>query len=164
MNKEQTLDAQVNTTKLILDTANSFCTKENIMAMESARSMPEHQINLIRQMILGQFSKTPVKKIDQKVVTAGIVAFMSLSPDQVQKLGEELDKARAEAAQKKDQGDVNVGLIVPTRLSGLKQVFGFLPITARLAIVAGSQTSPRALFPSHLRVSHLCSTLCIALT
>ena len=95
------------------------------MAMESACSVPEHQINLIRQMILGQFSKTPVKK-DQNVVRAGIVAFMVLFPDQVQKLGEEFDKARAEAAQRKDQGDVNVELIVPTHLSGLKQVFGFM--------------------------------------
>jgi hypothetical protein len=125
-NKEQTLEERVNETKVILDTANSFRTKDNIMAMESARSMPEHQVNLVRQMILGQFSKTPVKRIDQKAITAGIVAFMALSSDQVQKLGEELDKARAEAAQKKDQGDVNVELIVPSHLSGLKQVFGFL--------------------------------------
>ena len=51
---------------------------------------------------------------------------MALSPDQVQKLGEELDKARAEAAQKKDQGDVSVDLIVPTHLAGLTQVFGFM--------------------------------------
>ena len=96
------------------------------MAMEFARSMPDHQINLVRQMILGHFIKIQIKKIDQKFVTAGIVAFMSLSLDHIQKLGGELDKARADAAQKKDQGDVNVDLIVPTHLSGLKQVFGFL--------------------------------------
>jgi hypothetical protein len=49
------------------------------MAIESACSMPAHQINLIPQLILGQFSKTPVKNIDQQVVTAGIVAFMALN-------------------------------------------------------------------------------------
>jgi hypothetical protein len=125
-NKEQTLEERVNATKLILDSANSFRTKENIMAMESARSMPDHQINLVCQTVLGNFSKTPVKKIDQKSVTASIILHMSLSADQVQKLGDELDKARAEAAQKKDQGDVSVDLIVPTHLAGLTQVFGFM--------------------------------------
>ena len=119
-NTEQILEERVNETKVVLDKANSFGTKDTIMAMESARSMPEHQVNLVRQMILGQFSKTQVKRIDQKAVTAGIIAFMSLSLDQVQKLGDELDKARAEAAQKKVQGEVNVELIVPTHLSGLK--------------------------------------------
>ena len=59
-------------------------------------------------------------------MTAGIVAFMSVSADQVQKLGEELDKTRVEAAQKKYQGDVSVDLIVPTHLAGLTQVFGFM--------------------------------------
>ena len=58
-------------------------------------------------MILGQFSKTPNKTIAQKVLTAGIVALMALSLDQVQTLREELNKARAEAAQRKYQGDVN---------------------------------------------------------
>ena len=61
-NKEQTLEERVNATKLILDTSNLFCTKENIMTMESAQSMPDHQIDLVCQRILGHFSKTPVKK------------------------------------------------------------------------------------------------------
>ena len=80
-NKEQTLEEQVNETKVILNTVNSFCTKDNIMAMESARSIPEHQVNLVCQMVLGQFSKTPVKRIDQKAITAGIIAFVALSSD-----------------------------------------------------------------------------------
>ena len=50
----------------------------------------------------------PVKKIDQKSVTASIMLYMSLFSDQVQKLWEELDKKRVEAAQKVYQGDVNV--------------------------------------------------------
>ena len=41
------------------------------------------------------------EKNDQKVVTTGIVAFMLLSADQIQKLGDELDKARVETAKKK---------------------------------------------------------------
>ena len=96
------------------------------MAMEPARSMPDHQINVVRQMVLGSFSKTPLKKIDQKSVLLSIVSYMSLSTDQVQKLGEELDRARAIAAQKVDQGDVDVDLIVPSHLAGLTQVFGFM--------------------------------------
>ena len=59
-------------------------------------------------------------------MTVGIVAFMRLFPDTFQKLGEELDKAIAEAAQKMDQEDMRVDLIVPTHLAGLTQVFGFM--------------------------------------
>ena len=59
-------------------------------------------------------------------MTVGIGAVMRLFPDTFQKLGEELDKAIAEAAQKMDQGDVSVELIVPTHLAGLTQVFGFM--------------------------------------
>ena len=59
-------------------------------------------------------------------MTAGIIAFMSLSVDQVQKLGDELDKVRREAAQKKDHGDVSVDLSVPTHSARLTQVFGFM--------------------------------------
>ena len=96
------------------------------MATESARSVPNHQINRVSQMILGNFSKTCVKKVDQNIVTVGIIAFMLLSADHVQKLGDELDKARAEAAQKIYHGDMSVDLIVATHLAGLTWVFGFM--------------------------------------
>ena len=59
--------------------------------MESAHSMPDHQINLVRQIVSGDFSKTTVKQNDQDTLTSGIVAFMPLSVDQVQKLGDESD-------------------------------------------------------------------------
>ena len=59
-------------------------------------------------------------------MTAGIVAFTSLSADHVQKLGEDLDKARAEKAQEMDQGDVTMDLIVPTHFAGLTRVFSFM--------------------------------------
>ena len=60
-NKDQTLEERVNANKLVLDSENSFRTNK-IMTMESARSMPDHQINLICQRVLGRFSKTVVKK------------------------------------------------------------------------------------------------------
>ena len=102
-NKVQTLEDQVNANE----------------AMESALSMFDHQINLVCQTVLGHFSKTCVKKIDQKSLTASIILYMLLSVDQVQKLKEELDKLRAEAAHKVDQGDMNVKMIVPSHLAGL---------------------------------------------
>ena len=96
------------------------------MAMELAHSIQDHQINLVHQIVIGKFSKTPVKKIDQKSVTASIILYMLLSAGQFQKFGEELDKTRAEAAQKMDQGYVNVEMIVPSHLAGLTQVIVFM--------------------------------------
>ena len=86
VNKEQSLEERVNADKLILDSVNSFCTKENITAMESACSMSNHQINFVCQTFLGNFSKTPVKKIDQKSVNLNIISYISLSTDQVHNL------------------------------------------------------------------------------
>ena len=97
------------------------------MAMESARSMSDHQINVIRQMPLGSFRKTPIKKIYQKSVMSILISYMSLSTNQVQKLGEELDRIRAIAAQKVDQRDyVDLELVVPSHLAGLARVSGFM--------------------------------------
>ena len=51
---------------------------------------------------------------------------MSLSMGQVQKLGEDLDRVRIIVAQKVDQGDMDVEMIVPSHLVGLTQVLGFM--------------------------------------
>jgi hypothetical protein len=94
--------------------------------MELVSSMPDHQTNFACQTALGNFSKTLVKKIDQKSVTLSFISYTSLSAEQIQKPGEDLDKTRAVSTQKVDQGDMDVDMIVPSHLAGLTQVFDFM--------------------------------------
>ena len=90
-NKEQSVEEQVNANKLILDSANAHQTKGQVMAMETARYMEDHQINVVRQLVMGNFTSAALKKINQNTVLLSIVAYSSLSTKQIQQLGDELD-------------------------------------------------------------------------
>ena len=67
-NKEQSTEERINAIKLILDFENSHCTKGHAMAMEIARSMKDHPINVVRQLVIENFTPTPLKVTNQKSV------------------------------------------------------------------------------------------------
>ena len=78
-----TVEERVNANKLILKSANSHRTKGQAMAIKTAQSIEDHPINVVCQLVMGNFTSTPLKLINQKSVFLSVVAYSSLSADQL---------------------------------------------------------------------------------
>ena len=117
-NKEQSTKERVNANKFILDSANSNHAKVQVMTMEMTRSIEDHQINVVRQVVMGNFTPVPLKVINQKSVLLSVVAYNSLSADQIQQLSDNIDKAKAQAAHMSDIGGIDVDMIMPSHSTG----------------------------------------------
>ena len=85
--------------------------------------MEDHQINVVRQLVMENFTPTPLKVINQKSVLLSIVAYSSLYADQLLQLGGDLTRVKARAAQMSDKGDIDVGMIMSSQIAGFGQVF-----------------------------------------
>ena len=63
------------------------------MAVETTHCMKDYSINVVRQLVMGNFTPSLLKKINQKTVLLSIAAYSSLSVDQIQQLEDNLDSA-----------------------------------------------------------------------
>jgi hypothetical protein len=90
---------RVNANNTFLDSSNLRRTKGQVVAMETARSMDDQPINVVHQLVMGNFTPAPLKVINQKHVLLSVVAYSSLSTEQLQQLGDNLDRAKARMAQ-----------------------------------------------------------------
>jgi hypothetical protein len=126
-NKEQSTEQQVNTDQLILDSANTHHTRGPLMAMETVRYMEAHQINVVHQLVMRDFTSAPLNKINQKLVLLITVAYRSLSINHIQQLGDNLDReTHHEQHRSLKMREVDVELIMPSHITVLGQIFSIM--------------------------------------
>ena len=106
--------------------ANLHCTKGQVMAIETSRSMEDHPINVVRQLVIENFTPAPLTMINQKYVLLSVVTYSSLSTDEIQQLGDNLNRAKARAAQMSEKGDIDVDILMPSHVAGSGQVISIM--------------------------------------
>ena len=123
---ETTMEEQTDLIKRMSDSNNYFRPAGDILAMATGQSMEDHDMQIIRQLITGAFSTTPLKKLNQKVVKVGITNWLALGVDDTKLASDNLDCKQAREAQQEKKGEMSVELMAPDIMTGLDQVLSML--------------------------------------
>ena len=94
--------------------------------MTAGRNMEDHNIQMIRQLIMGAFATVALKQLDQKAVKIGITSWLPLKVETMKLAADSLDWEQALEARKATKSVSSVDLVTPDPMTSLEQVLSML--------------------------------------
>ena len=97
-NQGTTLDERVDHIKCMYDTNNKMRPGGEVLASTAARDMENHDVQMIRQLLLGFFSTVPLVTLTEKRVKLSVVHWLPMGKESSDCTQQEQERAEAQAA------------------------------------------------------------------
>ena len=124
-NTMSTLEERTDSLKRIADTANDSRPPGEIVSIVAARCMPHHDIQLCRQILLGNWNQAPIQQLSDRPVSITIFQFLPLNHDDAALLRREHEEGEIDEILNADTQGTRprrITLIAPTKIYGIESV------------------------------------------
>ena len=117
-----TLEERTDAVKRMFDTCNRLRPKGAVIAIAASRDMNNHDPQMCRQILGGQFSKSTMTSMKDKPVRCSILSFCPLSVSDNTMVVGEMEEQEARRARNEETEGVRIYLIIPDEITGLGQL------------------------------------------